>query len=58
MLFVGFADNAKDFRCINPESKKLKISRNVKFLENTSKSMVIIDSDDFNSVRKESTDED
>lgn len=32
MLFVGFADNAKGFRRINPESKKLIIARDVKFL--------------------------
>lgn len=54
MLFVGFADNAKGFRCINPENKKLIIARDVKFLEDTLKSMVTIDSGDLDSVREES----
>lgn len=58
MFFVGFADNAKGFRCINPDNKKLVIARDVKFLEDTPKSVIIMDSDDdLDSVREVSTDD-
>lgn len=57
MLFVGFADNTKGFRCINPENKKITIARDVSFLENTSDSMITIDNDDSDSVRDVSTNE-
>lgn len=53
MIFAGFADNAKGFRCINPISKKLVIVRDGKFLENTPKLIALVNDDnDIDSVRE------
>lgn len=36
LIFVGYDDNTKGYRCINGDTRKLTISRDVKFLEDTS----------------------
>lgn len=33
MIFVGYDDKCKTFRCFNPDTKKLVISRDVRFLD-------------------------
>lgn len=45
MIFVGYDDDTKGFRCIDPKTKKLTVSRDVKFLTKPEKVTLNIDND-------------
>lgn len=53
MIFVGYDDNTKGYRCIDSTTKRIEISRDVVFLESKSNSGISTedDADDTNSVR-------
>lgn len=50
MLFVGYSDDTKGYRCIEPITKKFQISRDVKFIENDNTSKVEM-AENLDSVR-------
>lgn len=52
LIFVGYDNNVKGFRCIDPVTKKITISRDVVFLEN-SVNPVIVAANGSDSVRVE-----
>lgn len=52
LVFVGYDNNTKGYRCINRETGKLTISRDVIFIENVSDDkIIIIEADANDSVR-------
>lgn len=42
LIFVGYADDTKGYRCMDPKTRKLTISRDVKFLEELQKPEKVI----------------
>lgn len=44
MIFVGYSEETKGYRCIDPDSNKMSYSRDVKFLENDQQSEPNLDS--------------
>lgn len=58
LIFVGYNHGTKGYRCIDPVTKKLTISRDVKFLESQHKSSVVMNlEEDITSTRDISTKE-
>lgn len=54
LIFVGYDDDTKGFRCIDPQTRKLTISRDVKFLSKSGKvTLNIDDNKDKNSTKHE-----
>ncbi|KAK9709871.1 hypothetical protein QE152_g26345 [Popillia japonica] len=54
LIFVGYDSSVKCFRCIDPVTKKITISRDVVFFENPASTVVAEELDDSDSVRDES----
>lgn len=45
MVFVGYDDNTKGYRCIDKKTGKLRVSRDVKFLDKSEKVILNLDDD-------------
>lgn len=53
MIFVGYDSDTKGFRCINAETRKLTISRDVKFLEDIPESTLNVELDEESDASEE-----
>lgn len=56
MIFVGYDFNTKGYRCMDPKTRKLIVSRDVEFMENNTTSTIQVDLETNDNSEKE-TDE-
>lgn len=55
LIFVGYSETTKGYRCVDPATKKIVISRDIVFMENEVNNVIAFDSDDIVSVGETQT---